>query len=152
MKEVKLNFSFYLLRKWLRDKKRIWLHIRSLNPWTGNWNSLAEANRAIGSVGYRQNYDSFVKYCKSLDGIEVDGADMRILGALKSIDAKSVLDVGGGLGNRYLSLRKNLNVKWTVLELPEMVELGRRTFPEINFVTDDRGGGCCSVMRGLTAS
>jgi hypothetical protein len=92
----------------IRDFVRKIRHVRAMNPWRGNYSSLAEANKAIGSDGYHQHPDAFVAYAKSLDGVHVESIDMHILAALKSISAKTVLDFGGGLGNRYRSLKNHL--------------------------------------------
>lgn len=125
-------------------------YVRSMTPWQGDYPSLAEANKAIGSSGYHQDQESFVAYAKSLDGLHVESIDMHILAALKCIGAKTVLDYGGGLGNRYLNLKNHLGeVAWAVLEIPALVELGRKTFPEIPFVTEDPGGFDVALYCGV---
>ena len=104
--------------------------------WQGNYDTLADANAAIGSSGYRQNTAAFVAYARAIDGVNVEGIDMHILAALKLTGARTVLDYGGGLGNRYRSIREHIDVSWTVQELPELVSAGRAAFPDVRFVTD----------------
>ena len=54
-------------------------------------------------------------YARAIDGVNVEGIDMHILAALKLTGARTVLDYGGGLGNRYRSIREHIDVSWTTL-------------------------------------
>ncbi|MCX7149706.1 MAG: methyltransferase, TIGR04325 family [Rhodocyclales bacterium] len=49
----------------------------------------------------------------------------------------SVLDIGGGVGTMYFSLKASCDIEldYTVMELPTTCEMGRKLLPEVKFVS-----------------
>lgn len=123
------------LYKYICNLKAKVKYFKKINPWIGNYRSISEAI-SNNTLAYKQNIEPYINYARNLNGVDVEAIDMHLLAAILFIgNCKNILDYGGGLGNRYLSLRNHINVNWTVLELPHLVKIGQREFPEISFCT-----------------
>jgi putative methyltransferase (TIGR04325 family) len=120
----------------------------------GVFNSVQEAKSAASQgmlIGYNQstirNLKNVAKITAQREYDELDIRDEPILKYLESLlrpDSK-VFNLGGNVGTEYYAYRRRVNipdgVRWTVCEVPEIAEAGRRLAAEkgesqLDFVTD----------------
>ncbi len=108
------------------------------SPFRGVYDSWAAAQRAIPAgqrVGYN-HAEAVSMYTKYLEKIRP--SDYAALFWMKSVieESSSVFDLGGNIGLAYYAFRRYLNypsnLRWTVCDLPEIVQAGRDLARERN--------------------
>jgi len=96
--------------------------------------SWEQASKICGA-GYQSDYIAQLavnatQKAMAAEHLIVNQRSIRLLAALLQCDCSHVVDFGGALGGHYWKLRRHLPTlqRWTVVELPLLVNLGRQGF------------------------
>ncbi|HET7434389.1 MAG TPA: methyltransferase, TIGR04325 family [Thermoanaerobaculia bacterium] len=107
--------------------------------WQGVYESFDEVPRSEGHAS-REWLDALAREVEAMRNAplpdDVVLEHEALLFVLRTTHARRVLDFGGGAGQSYAFVRRvapELDVRWTVVELPEVVALGRTLLPDVTF-------------------